>query len=529
MAGKLFTPYSSLFTANTKVQQLAWVPPEHQERVNAYLAYEQLYWNVQQDYRLLTRGTAEDEAVYVPRPKTIVETVNRYVGTDLGFTVDPETGTPNSQTLAKTTMDALFKRERVISQYNANKRFGLIRGDWLWHLMVDQGKPQGSRLRLVPVQALAYFPQYLDNDNTRLWKVHLLDRFMDATDNNKWKVRRLTYERSIVNTPAGPTLGAPIVWSLTQFDEEKWFTKDYAGEGGKVLQAPVQLHPDIDAIPVFHIPNFDEPGNVFGSSELRGVERVLSAINQGFSDEDLALALMGLGVYATDSTAPPRTPTGEVTNWSIYPGKVIQGAQNLRKVEGISSVVPYGDHLDRLINEIGLATGASAAATGSVDVQVAESGVALAMHLAPMLALAKEKDQIIEDVMAQLFFNIQKWYRVYEGTDFTDCEITPSFGDKLPVNTAAEVNMVAVLMTTDPPVMSAKTARAYLADKCGIQFDDKEGEIVLMEQESVTLARAPSQDVPIAADPNAGRDALDAGDPTAPADAEAVPTPGVVT
>lgn len=514
---KVFTPYSSLFNV-VKAQTLAWVPPagttgalNHQERINSYLAYEQLYWNIHEDYKLITRGTEESAAIYVPRPMTIVETHHRYVGTGMDYLLDEETGTPASRELGTQMMEAFFRRERVISKYTGAKRFGIMKGDWVFHLMADPNKPQGSRLRFASVQPEAYFPQYLDDDPERLWKVHLVERF---TREGKNFVRRLTYERTLVDNGAGSqTPGSPILWSLTEFPEAKWFVNDYLGEEGVIIVPPTELPPDTPSIPVYHIPNFDEPGNRFGSSSLRGFERVLGGINQAVSDEDLALALMGLGVYATESTAQPRDPQGNAVPWTIWPGKVLQGATGLRKVEGITSIEPNQHHIGFLLNEIGLASGASAAATGSVDVSVAESGVALAMHLAPMLAMASEKDNVIEDVLTQLFFDLKAWFRMYEQADFTDVDIVPVFGDKLPVNKTQEIANIAAMMSTEPPLMSAQTARTYLKERCGIEFADNEGDLVLMEREAITIASAASTPASPAglpaADPDAARQAAE--------------------
>lgn len=530
MAGKPFTPYSSIET-QTKFLTLPWVPTEEQERINSYSVYEQLYWNHAQDYKLTTRGSEDDQAIYLPRPRTIIETANRYIGSGFDYTINEEVGTPAARDLATAQLKEMFKRERIRSRYNANKRFGLIKGDWLWHLLVDPAKEQGSRLRLLAVDPGSYFPQYLDNDPERLWRVHLVERFLNQND-NKWYVKRLTYERTLVAGSGGLQTFGGITWSLTEFEDTKWFTNDYAGEGGRVLVQPTPLHPDITTIPVFHIPNFDQPGpSPWGSSELRGFERLLAALNQSASDEDLALALMGLGVYATESTAQPRDNAGNIVPWSVYPGKVLQGAKGFTKVEGIDDVTPYQDHIGMLLNELGLASGASAAATGTVDVQVAESGVALAMHLAPMLAHAAEKDDIITDVMTQLLFNVQQWYRVYEQMDFTECEITPTFGDKLPVNKAAEVNLMALLMSTDPPIISAQSARRYLSEKTDLKFEDNEGELVLMEREAITLAGSlmPASPAGLSnADPSAQRTAeelaADAGSPST----DVGPTPGAI-
>jgi hypothetical protein len=484
----LFTPYSTIAPL-LKGQLPSWTLPEDQERIASYQAYDELYWNHNENLKLIERGTDDVAPIYVPRPRTIIETVNRYVGTKMAFTVDPEVATPQVQALAKATLTRLFMRERIVSRYNSNKRFGLIRGDWLFHLMADVTKPAGTRLRLLAVDPASYFPVYVDDDPDRLWKVHLVERILI---DGKFFVKRLTYEKEM------NTLGAfsgRILWSKALFEEDKWFK-----EGEKATSVEVQptpLDPRITAIPVYHIPNFDEPGNPFGSSELRGFERLLAGINQSFSDEDMALALMGIGVYSTDTTARPKDArTGNEVDWTVYPGKVLQGAVNFRKIEGITSVTPYGAHISRMIEELGQASGASSAATGTVDVQVAESGVALAIHLAPMLAKAEEKDQLISDTWGQLHHDLAIWHQVYEAIDYTEALVTATFGDKLPVNVQAEINKVVAMMTTEPPIMSAKTARAYLTRVCGVSFEEAEEAIVYAERKAITAAGTPPATAP---------------------------------
>jgi hypothetical protein len=523
MAGKAFNPYSTI-SPWLKGKLPGWVPEADQERIASYSAYDQIYWNHNEEYKLVARGTEDASPIYVPRGKVIVETLNRYVGTDFNYLVDPEIGTPAMQADATRIFKDLFARERVISRYNSNKRFGLIRGDWLWHLMADVTKPPGTRLRLLPVDPSSYFPVYLDNDPERLHKVHLAERYLNPTD-NKFYVRRLTYEKEAAQGVTGLAFTGRVLWSLNIYEETKWFKGDE--KAVEEVQAPVPLDPRITTIPVFHIPNFDEPGNTFGSSELRGLERLIAALNQSYSDEDLTLALMGLGVYATKTTAPPRDKDGNQVPWTIYPGKVIQGAEDLRMVQGITSVVPYGDHIGRLIEEIGLASGATTAATGSVEVQVAESGVALALHLAPTVALANEKDQIIKEVMGQLFHNIAIWAQVYEEVDFTEASVIPTFGDKLPANKKAEVDLVNALVLGG--LMSRSTARIYLKEKIGLSLPENEGDLVLQEMSDIAQAESavsPSSPPAGGADQFADRVQNGLGTPANGTQADTGATPG---
>lgn len=463
-----------------------WIPSLEQQRIASYNAYEEVYWNTSQVFKIMMRGgDAEEDVIYVPRPRTIIETVNRYVGVDLDFNIDQTTGTPASRTAASEAFKSLFAREAFYSKYNSNKRFGLIRGDWLWHVLADASKPQGSRLSILPVHPGNYFPVFESDEKEggspdKIVEVHLAEQIVVGDDT---VVRRQTYRKEVLN-------GVVTIYSsMATFKPDEWATD---GKPIQILIPEFPLDSAITAIPVYHVPNFSEPGNPYGSSELRGFERLLAAINQAFTDEDITLALEGLGVYATDSNARPiDKATGEVTDWSVYPGRVIQNAAGFKRVEGVSTVVPYGDHIERMVNELKEASGANDAASGRVDVNVAESGIALLLHLAPILAKAKEKDRIILDVHGQMFFDLRAWLKVYEGINIDDVMAVPILGDKLPKNHKNAVELVTLLMSTIPPVLSAQSARVYLESEGLKMFASDEAARVEAEQAKVLGAADP--------------------------------------
>jgi len=477
------TPYSSVSALlGTKA---SWVPDADSERIGSYNTYDAIYWNESTTYQILMRGgDTEDDVIYIPNPRTIIETINRYVGNGIGFSVLETTGSPASRVETQLAFDNLFARERFFSKYNSNKRFGLVRGDWLWHVMADPLKPEGSRISIMPVHPGNYFPVFESDvveggSPDKIVKVHLAEEMVEGDD---IVVRRQTYEKITLN---GVTT---ILSELSVFELDKWYVE---GERAIRVISPLTVLPaSITTIPVYHIKNFDEPGNPFGSSELRGFERLMAAINQSYTDEDITLALEGLGVYATDSAARPRdATTGEVTNWTVYPGRVVHNAANFRRIQGVSSVVPYGDHIERMTSALKDATGANDAATGRVDVQVAESGVALLLHLAPMLAKAVEKDQVIKDVHAQMIYDLRFWLAEFEGINIEDVTVVPTFGDKLPKNHKGLVDMVVALMATAPPVLSAASARVWLAREGMAVFADNEADLVAAEQ-AVVAAQA---------------------------------------
>ena len=132
---------------------------EDAARLAAYDFYEDLYDNSPAQFRLLLRGDAEDEPIYIPTSKQIVKTLARYVCRDLGFTVSsPGTDGNPAELLATTTFGDLFTRERFFSKFAAEKKMGLARGDMCIYVMGDPAKPEGSRLTIKMLDPRSYFP-----------------------------------------------------------------------------------------------------------------------------------------------------------------------------------------------------------------------------------------------------------------------------------------------------------------------------------------------------------------------------------
>lgn len=458
----------------------AWVPPSQQDRIAAYEIYRQIYWShIDASYKVVNRGLdSEDQPVYVPSSRIVIDTLDRYVAPDLTFRVDPATGTPNSQAAAQLAFGQLFARERFSSRYAANKRDGMIVGDWGWHITADLTKEAGKRLSVTAFLADNYFPVYEDEtvqggDPDKLVMVLLAEQVVVGKDE---RVRVQRYQRE----DSGAILSSVEIW-----EPDKWFLWRYdddAAESVAVLVPPTPLPAGITSFPVYHVPHRPETGEVFGVSPMRGLEVLQAALNQANTDEDLALALTGLGVYATDSAGGPRDRDGNAVDWMIYPGAVVENSNGLRKVDGLTTLEPYNTHVGRLEGYYADATGATDAARGRIEVTEAESGVALQLRLGPTLALAKIQDTIVTDVHAQLFYDlVQMWFPAVEGLNFTDVTVVPALGDKLPVNRKAEVDMVNALVLTG--VLSAASARRYLEAKgfTGL-FDTNEGDLVLAEK-----------------------------------------------
>lgn len=430
MAGT-FTPYTTgaaLF--GTKP---TWIPSElDQQRIMSYQLYEEIYWNVPDIFKLSLRGTNE-LPLYVPSGRTIVDTTDRYVAPQFGLsyallTTDGGVGA-SAPAAAANAMEAWLRRERFRSKFAGNKLYGLIRGDACWHITADPLKPEGSRISITAIDPGMYFPITSDEDVELILGVHLVETITTPDGD---RIRRLTYRYTERN--AAGVRGVTVEDGI--FELDKWNGPTDAPE--QVIMAPTLLPPEITQLPVYHFKNFDEPGNPFGSSEMRGLERLMSALNQTLSDEDLTLALEGIGMYATDSSQPIDPVTRKPVPWQLGPGRVVHyDGEKWDRVEGPKAINDsYGAHYDRIWEAMKQASSTPDIAIGKVDVQVAMSGVSLQLQLGPMLAKAGKKNVDIIDVHTQMFYDLSRmWWPAYEGQDlFSQVVITPVMGDPVPVD-----------------------------------------------------------------------------------------------
>lgn len=453
----------------------AWVPAEHQERVRAYDLYDDMYWNVKDTFRLSLRGTDESGIVgpiYVPNPKVIVGTVARYLAKGLSFAATPrlvpgEEPAPEAEenTLAQQHFQALFDREMFFSQFSMSKVSGITRGDYLFHVLGDPNKADGRKLTIRSVHPGNYFPVYADiTDPESLQAAYLAE--LVTTPTGDQFVRRQRYTRT--RNPDGT---ASITTELALFKTDEWFPvagKDEPEpvqvEGFTVIP-PTPLDDRIQAIPLYHIQHNPEPNRLFGNSELRGLERVVAAVNQSITDEELTLVLEGLGVYATDA-GPPTDDEGNEVPWRLGPGRVLEmqspGGKFVR-VNGVSSVGPFLDHIAYMEGKVEEATGVNDAAKGKVDVSVAESGIALALRLAPLLARVELDETYVTGKLTQMWYDLANgWLPAYESVDFPTTEIRPTLGEKLPVN--REKKIAEIFQLVEAKLVSKKWARAKLAE-----------------------------------------------------------------
>lgn len=484
----VFTQWSTIQPFLDPKTLPGWVPATDRVRVASYAKYEQLYWLAEEGMSNVLRGD-NDRPIQMPTARTLVNTVNRYTAPGFSYRVDGEDQT--SVETARLALESLFAREGFLSQFNGAKRKWITQGDWFWHVLADPAKPAGRRLTLERLEPASVFPVYEsdidpEGDPDKVVRVHIAEQ---VRIENEIRVSRLTYEKEVLED------GTVIIWrSHGIFKLEAWWS---TLRPTRVILPREPLPPEITALPIYHLKNFDatEP---FGSSELRGMESTLLGINQTISDEDLTLAMDGLGVWATDG-GPPVDEQGNELEWIFGPGRVITHANGLKRINSGVSVTPFGEHYDRLVTAVRLAVGASDVAIGRVEANTAESGIAILLQLGPILSYTAEKDRTIIDVHTQLFHDLCAWLAVYEelpllttddnGSIVPSVQIVPMIGDKIPVNRAQLIKEVVDLRSIDPPLMSLQTALDNLRI-AGVQLAENELELIQQEQESLLRANA---------------------------------------
>lgn len=471
-----FTPYSGV--ASMLGTLPSWMDAADGQRHEAYTKYEQMYWNAPDTYKLVQRGT-DTKPLYIPSARVIIEATNRFLAKGWDYVIDPRIGSPADQQLLRTQMNTLFKRETVWTKFATQKRYGLIRGDALWHIVADPAKPAGARLSIYEIDPGSYFPIYLDNDPDRLIGMHIVDQMEYQT---KVVTRRLTYRKD-------PDTGV-ITTETSLFEIANWDDRDAANEIKKVAQLvpPTPLPPTITAFPVYHIKNSPTPGAPFGSSELRGLETIMAAVNQTISDQELAIAMDGIGLYATNS-GPPVDDDGNETNWLLGPGRVVEIDENseFKRVAGVTNL-PGIEHIDFILGKAQQSVGIPDIAIGNVDVQVAESGVALAIQLAPLLAKNAEKEQDMLGVYDHMLWDItHMWLPAYEAFSAgMTLDIASVVTDPMPVNRQARIAEILQLLTAQ--VISGNYARELLTD-LGYNFPAEMGADIVQETQALAEAR----------------------------------------
>lgn len=453
MAEAIKTPYDSAKRLIPPGNLPGWLNEYDQLRYAAYGLYEDIYWTEPQTFKLQQRGNDENP-LYIPSGRIIVNTMVRYFARNFRITIDPDFGDKTTQATALLTFRDLVKRERLKSQFNTNKLYGTMRGDWFWYITGNPAKPEGKRISVRSLDPRMVFPINPKTDVDRILGYDIVEQTIEGDTTYISRTRYLKPEHE--QHPQFGTVGAPISYQVDILEVENWETEPKIH---RTIQPPV-LMPGINNLPLYHIKNMEEPGNPFGSSEMRGLERIMAAVNQSMSDEELTLALHGLGMYKSQK-GQPRDAQGNPTNWQLGPGRVVHD-ETFERVSGVTAVTPYLDHVKYLEDRMHRVNGASDVAQGVVDVTVAESGIALALRMGPIIDTGDQKEQTVQEVMDNMLFDLREWFSAYENLNLGDTRAISGFGSKLPTNTKEEFDRLYQMVTADPPLITM----GYFRDAC---------------------------------------------------------------
>ena len=516
----LQTPYSTAMPYIVAASAAGWTDEYDRQRLLSYNLYDDLFNNDPSAYRLLLRGS-NDKPIYVPTAAKLIKSLARYVGKGWGFTCSAteadeiagvEASTPDQVTLAQSAFGNLFNRERLLSVFRSSVPEWLRRGDWLWYVSADPLKREGRRISVRTIDPRRYFPVNGDaSDLSRLTGQQLIEETL-LPDGKTIALQVQTWLKATDPTHPNygqeePPEGFPIQYGMDIYD-----LKDFTDPlKRKILSSVVPAAPieGISTLPIYHIKNNEATDDPFGRSDLSGLESIIAGINQATSDEDLSLALMGLGMYWTNSGAPVDPQTKQPTGWILGPNRVVEVDEDseFNKVDGITSVEPFQDHIGFIGGEAASTMGLSDVSIGTAQNINAESGVALAIKFSPTLDTVRAKNDTINAVLTQMLHDLKAWFNVYEGWDMgsVDVQSVTQDGDLLPFDREARWKELMEGVTAG--VFTKSYAVTVLSEEFGYEFPEGYAD----ELASADEAAAASLD-PFAA--RAAEEAAAAGEPT---------------
>lgn len=440
MAEVFQTPYSTAmpYTVGNRAQ-MAWTDEYNAQRLASYDLYDDMYHNDPARFRMMLRGSNE-KPILVPTAGSIVRALARYVGRNWGFRVqepvaDPgdtaETVTPEQIQLAQVTFGKLFARERLLSRYRAGISEWLRRGDWLWYVSADPLKAEGRRISVRTIDPRRYFP--LNGDPTDLSRVTGQQLIEEIVVGDKIALYVQTWLK--FSDPGHPNFGAEesadSPFSIT-YEADVFDAKDFADplKRQRLISPTHPAQPQmfiegVSNLPIYHIKNNEETDDPFGRSDLAGLEPMIAGVNQAITDEDLSIAMMGLGMYWTDSGAPVDSTTGQPTNWILGPSRVVEvdEGSGFHKVDGIDDVSPFQDHVGYLREQAQGSMGLSDVSVGTGSGASAESGLALAIRFSPTFDTVRGKNDQSNGILTQMFHDLKEWFVAFEGIDLGPVDI----------------------------------------------------------------------------------------------------------
>lgn len=486
-----FTPWSSLGGMIGKTDS-QW-PEDEQQRIAAYEKYDQMYWNDPTQYAI--RILEGEQPLYIPNARKIVDTTAYYLMKGLKITLEAPAKT--TENIDKTDEDSpegtdakflsdWLKREAFYSKFNLAKSSGVARGDFVFHITGDPDKAENERVSIETLHPGTVRRVYDDVDPEKVVEVNIVEHWWDPEEENaQEQIKVLSYYKNLQTNRISRD---EQVYDLAPV----WFEDD--SQPVKTLLAEEELDASITQLPVYWFNNIDWEGQEFGSSELRGLEFLNWAISQGATDTEMALALEGLGVYATDGGRPVNDDGLEV-DWEVAPGKVMEVPQGsyFRRVEGVGSITPMMDQIEYLEKKVNEATGITSVAAGDVDVQTAESGIALAIKFLPTLAKIEHRDTAFVDKLVQMFHDLKSWFVAYEGRNIIPDILVTIAASKLPIDRDGRINELNNML--DRKIISRKHYRREMV-ALGYEFPEN------LEKEIEEERKADAELAALAAPPN---------------------------
>jgi hypothetical protein len=420
--------------------------PEDSMRCSAYALYDDFYYNRPETFKVTRRGESDTE-IYVPSTRTIVDSTARYLAVDFNYVLKG-----GDVSAMETYFKNLFKREELNKRFIKGKRAYLGRGDQVWYITADKNKPKGERITINTIHPSSVFAIEDPNNSMRRIGWHIVDLVHDPRrpmDAKAMVARRQTYFKS----------GDGIVSSAGLFElgcwDDRGMTPDQIKNQIKKvwnLWDPFTLPAPIKQLPVYHIPNNEPDGSTWGLSQVSGIEYLINGLNQSMTYEDLTLVLQGLGVYVTTAAPQIDKTTGKKGKYRLHPGNVVELSQGdtFERVSGVSTTAPFQEHMKLMKEWAYEGSGLPEMATGNVDVAVAQSGIALALKMSPILAENEDKQLGIKDKWDQMAYDlIRGWLPAYGEINSPATEFDTTFGDPMPIDREAYRQELIDLYTAD--------------------------------------------------------------------------------
>lgn len=486
---------------------------DDQERVSVYNTYEDIFNNVKEAFAVKLRSPDGEEIGqrFVPAARTIIEATNRYLAKspELVMSVPADvTMADQDLELFSAYLEKQWKREEVGVKFASIKRWMLIRGDALLHLSADPSKEEGSRIRVTELDPSTYFPIHDNIDPERVNGAYIVTIVLD--DGGEEIAQRIEYRKIRTAEDAaafpGSVLGG-IFYRRMYFEKDGWDDRapEFTAEDLTAVDTPAwaaapagtpdpatgyALPSQITSIPVYHFRNNRRGTEPFGLSELQGIETILAGLTQTLTDEDLAMALAGIGVYVTDSGSP-KDEQGNEQDWVIAPASVLELERDTKfaRVEGVTTLEPMIQHTEQLNAAARETSGTPDVAIGRVDVQVVESGVALAISMAPIISKNQEKEEELKSKMDQFLYDlVNMWLPAYEAAGGNGVVVEIHFADPLPVNRKDVVSEVTELVKNK--VIPIRFALQILKDKLGYDIDPEKMAAEVQAEQAAALDAA---------------------------------------